>query len=115
VALATLGLYGLLAQAVRERAPEIGIRMALGAGRSDIVRLFLGEGGRLVLAGLAAGGAAALGGARLLRGFLFGVGAADPATYGAVALLLAAVSLAACAVPAWRAARVDPLRALRQG
>ena len=113
LALAALGLYGLLAQSVRERIPEIGVRMALGARRADVVRLFLAEGGRLVLAGLAGGAAVALAGTRLLRSLLFGVGPADPATYAVVATLLGAVSLAACAVPAWRAARVDPLRALR--
>jgi ABC-type antimicrobial peptide transport system permease subunit len=103
----------LLAQTVRERVPEIGIRMALGARRTDVVRLFLADGARLVLLGLLAGAAAALAGTRLLRGFVFGVTTADPATYLAVAALLGVVSLAACAVPAWRAARVDPLRALR--
>ena len=113
LALAALGLYGLLAQSVRERILEIGVRMALGARRADVVRLFLAEGGRLVLAGLAGGAAVALAGTRLLRSLLFGVGPADPATYAVVATLLGAVSLAACAVPAWRAARVDPLRALR--
>jgi predicted permease len=113
LALAALGLYGLLAQTVRERVPEIGVRMALGARRGDVVRLFLAEGGRLVLAGVAAGAAVALAGTRLMRGLLFGVTTADPATYAAVVLLLAVVSLAACAVPAWRAARIDPLRALR--
>jgi predicted permease len=113
LALAALGLYGLLAQMVRERVPEIGVRMALGAQRADVVRLFLGEGGRLMLVGLAAGAALALAGTRLMRGLLFGVTNSDPATYAAVAALLAVVSLAACAVPAWRAARIDPLRALR--
>jgi predicted permease len=113
LALAALGLYGLLAQTVRERVPEIGVRMALGARRADVVRLFLGEGGRLVLAGLAAGAAVALAGTRLLRSLLFGVSPADPATYAIGAALLAVVSLAAGAVPAWRASRVDPLRALR--
>jgi len=113
LALAALGLYGLLAQMVRERVPEIGVRLALGAQRADVVRLFLAEGGRLVVAGLATGTVVALAGTRLMRGLLFGVTTADPATYAAVALLLAVVSLAACAVPAWRAARVDPLRALR--
>jgi predicted permease len=113
VALAALGIYGLLAQTVRERVPEIGIRMALGARRTDVVRLFLADGARLFLLGLSAGTAAALAGTRLLRGFVFGVTTADPATYLAVAALLGVVSLAACALPAWRAARVDPLRALR--
>jgi ABC-type antimicrobial peptide transport system permease subunit len=113
VVLAMLGLYGLLAQAARERVPEVGVRMALGARRADVVRLFLGEAGRLVGYGLAAGVAAAVAGTRLLRGLLYGVSATDPTTYLAVALLLSVVALAAAAVPAWRAARTDPGRALR--
>jgi putative ABC transport system permease protein len=113
VALAALGLYGLLAQTVRERVPEIGVRLALGARRRDVARLFLADGARLALLGLGTGTVAALAGTRLLGGFLYGVTATDPGTYVAVALLLGAVSLAACALPAWRAARVDPVRALR--
>jgi putative ABC transport system permease protein len=111
--LAALGLYALLAQAVRERVPEIGVRMALGAGRADVLRLFLADGGRLVLQGLLAGAVLALAASRLLRGFVFGVTTTDPATYVTVAVLLSVVAFAACAIPAWRAARVDPWQALR--
>jgi predicted permease len=111
--LAALGLYALLARAVRERVPEIGVRMALGARRSDVVRLFLADGGVVVLQGIAAGTVLALVLSRLLRGFVFGVTTTDPLTYVAVGALLAAVAAVACAVPAWRAARVDPSRALR--
>ena len=113
LALAALGLYGLLAQAVRERTAEIGVRMAVGARPRDVLRLFLGEGARVVGQGLLAGLVLALAGSRLLRGLLFGVVPADAVTYGAVAGVLALAALAASAPPAWRAARVDPLRALR--
>jgi putative ABC transport system permease protein len=111
--LAALGLYGLLAQGVRERTAEIGVRMAVGARPADVLKLFLADGGRVVGQGLVAGMALALAGSRLLRGLLFGVVPADPATYGAVAAVLALAALAACALPAWRAGRADPLRALR--
>jgi putative ABC transport system permease protein len=111
--LAALGLYALLAQTVRERVPEIALRMTLGARRSDIVLLFLREGGRLVLGGLLAGSALALIASRLLRGLVFGVTATDPVTYVGVALLLSAVALAACALPAWRGSQVEPWQALR--
>jgi putative ABC transport system permease protein len=113
VLLAVLGLYGLLTQTVRERVPEIGVRLALGARRRDVLRLFLAEGARLVLVGLVVGFALALAASRLLRGLVFGIATTDPATYGLVALLLSNVALAACALPAWRAGRVDPMRALR--
>jgi hypothetical protein len=113
LALAGLGLYGVLAQAVRERTAEIGVRVAVGARPADVVRLFLGDGARIVLEGLVAGSVLAAVATRLLRGFLFGVSAADPATGAGVALVLAGAALAACALPAWRAARLDPLRALR--
>jgi putative ABC transport system permease protein len=111
--LSALGLYGLLAQSVRERVPEIGLRMAIGAGRSDVLRMILASGGRLLLAGLAAGLLLALATGRLLRGYLFGVTPADTVTYAVVALVLLAAGLGASAVPAWRASRVDPLAALR--
>jgi predicted permease len=113
LALAALGLYALLAQTARERVPEIGLRMALGAQRKDVLRLFLSEGARVVGWGLLTGIPLALAASRLLRGFVFGVKTTDPATYLAVALLLAAVALVACALPAGRAARVDPVTALR--
>jgi putative ABC transport system permease protein len=113
LALAALGLYALLAQTARERVPEIGLRMALGAGRRDVLRLFLAEGVRLVAGGLFAGVPIALATSRFARAFVFGVTAADPLTYLAVSLLLCVVELAACALPAWRATRVDPWSALR--
>jgi len=111
--LSGLGLYALLAQAVRERVPEIGLRMAIGAGRADVVRMVLGSGGRLLLAGLILGGGLALGAGHLMRGYLFGVSAGDPLTYLTIALALLGAGLLACAIPAWRASRVDPLAALR--
>jgi predicted permease len=113
LALAALGLYALLAQTARERVPEIGLRMALGAERRDVLRLFLAEGARLVAGGLLAGVPLALASSRFVRAFVFGVRAADPLTYVAVGLLLCVVELGACVLPAWRAARVDPWSALR--
>jgi putative ABC transport system permease protein len=113
VALAALGLYGVVAQSVRERSTEIGVRLALGAQRRHVIGLVLGEGGRLLAGGLALGSVLALAASRLLRGLVFGITPADPLTYASMALTLAAVGLAACAVPAWRASRADPIRALR--
>jgi predicted permease len=113
LALAGLGLYGLLAQAVRERNGEIGVRMAVGARPGDVVRLFLLDGAHVVVRGLLAGILLALAGTPLLRGLLFGVTTTDPATYLAVGAVLAFSAAAACALPAWRASRVDPLHALR--
>ena len=113
LALSALGLYGVLAQAVRERSGEIGVRMAVGAARRDVVRLFLADGARIVAGGLAAGLVLAVAGTRLLRGMLFGVTTTDPATYAAVTAVLALAAAAACALPAWRASRVDSLQALR--
>ena len=111
--LAALGVYGLLAQVVRERVPEMGVRLALGARPADVVRLVFAEGGRLVAWGVAAGVGVSLLTARLFESFVFGVTPNDPATYLSVTVLLSAVALAACALPAWRASRIDPLRALR--
>jgi putative ABC transport system permease protein len=113
LALATLGIYGVVAYTTAARRGEIGLRMALGAGRRGIVGWVVAQGMRPVLLGLAAGLAAALLGGRLLSGFLFQVTPADPATLAAVALLLAALGLAACLLPAWRASRADPARILR--
>jgi ABC-type antimicrobial peptide transport system permease subunit len=87
--------------------------MALGAQRGDVLRTFLREGVRLTLIGIAAGGAAALVLARLMTSILFGVKATDPLTFGGVALLLCAIALLACYIPARRAASVDPMQALR--
>jgi predicted permease len=113
LALTALGLYALLTQTVRDRVPEVGVRMALGAERSHVMRLFLGEGARLAGWGLLAGVPLAVASTRLLRAFVFGVSGTDPVTFLAVGVLLGAVALAACAVPAWQAAHVDPLSALR--
>jgi putative ABC transport system permease protein len=113
LALAAVGLYGVLAYSVAQRTREIGIRVALGAARKDILRMIVGQGLGLVALGLLAGLAAAAGLTRFLASFLFGVTATDPATYAGVALLLGSVALAASYVPARRAMRVDPMIALR--
>jgi putative ABC transport system permease protein len=111
--LASLGLYGVMAYSVSLRRREIGLRMALGARPLDVLRLVLGEGGALVVLGLALGfvGAFALG--RLLASTLHEVGPADPPTYLLVALVLGAAALVAAWLPARRAARLDPMAALR--
>ena len=111
--LAAVGVYGLLSYVVSQRTREMGIRVALGARRQDVLRAILYEGAHLGLVGVAVGLAASFGLTRLLAGFLFGVSAADPLTFAAVAALLFGVTLAACLVPACRALRVDPLVALR--
>jgi putative ABC transport system permease protein len=115
LSLASLALYGLMAHAMRRRTREIGVRMALGAGPADVLRLALGGGLRLVLAGAALGVAGALALTRLATGVLYGVTASDPLTIAAAVLLLAGVALLACWWPARRAARVDPAVALRYG
>jgi putative ABC transport system permease protein len=111
--LASVGLYGVLAFSVAQRTREIGIRMALGAQTRDVLRLVLRQGLTLSLLGIAAGVAVSLVGTRVLAGFLYGVAPTDPATFAAVALVLVAVALVACLVPARRAMRVDPIVALR--
>jgi predicted permease len=113
LALSAVGVYGVMAFSVSRRTREIGVRIALGARRADVLRLVLGDGMRLVLVGTALGMAGALGGARGLESFLYGVSSRDAPTLAAVAAVLALVALAACLVPARRAARVDPLVALR--
>jgi putative ABC transport system permease protein len=111
--LAAIGTYGVMSVAASRRVREIGIRMALGAQRRDIVRLIVRPGLTLAVAGVAAGvlGAALL--AQLMRAVLFAVAPTDAVTYAAVSLLLIAVALAACYIPARRATRQDPLIALR--
>jgi putative ABC transport system permease protein len=111
--LASVGLYGVLAFSVAQRTREIGIRMALGAQARDVLRLVLRQGLILSSLGVAAGISVSLAGTRVLRGLLHGVAPTDPATFAVVALLLVAVALAACFLPARRAMKVDPMVALR--
>jgi len=111
--LAAIGIYGVTAYMVARRTREIGIRVALGAGPADIVRMVLGEGMRLVAIGSAIGLVLATGAGRLLVGLLYGVPPIDPITFAASILLFAGVGLAACYVPVRRAVRVDPMGALR--
>ena len=113
LALAALGIYGVIAYSVVQRRQEIGIRMAIGAQRSQVLRLVMAGGLKLVALGIALGLAGALALARLLQTLLFGVTAHDPVAFVANAALLLAVAAVACALPALRAARVDPMRALR--
>ena len=111
--LAAVGIYGVVTYSTRQRTRELGLRMALGAQSRDVMRLILRQGAVMLLAGTVAGLAASFAATRLLGRLLFGVTATDPLTFVAVPLLLAAVSIAACYVPARRAVRLDPLEALR--
>jgi ABC-type antimicrobial peptide transport system permease subunit len=111
--LAMLGLYGVMAYNVARRRNEIGIRMALGAAQRRVARMVLGEVATMLVVGLALGCALAFGTTRFIKSFLFGTGASDPATFGGAVVVLAAVSLLAAYLPARRAARVDPMEALR--
>jgi ABC-type antimicrobial peptide transport system permease subunit len=111
--LAAVGLYGVVAFFVALRTQEIGVRMAIGAQRSDVLRLVLGEAARMAAFGVIIGIGASLAITRLLSSLLFGISATDPLTYIGVAILLSVVALAASFVPAYRAMRVDPVTALR--
>jgi predicted permease len=112
--LAAVGLYGLMSYSVEQRAPEIGIRLALGAGPAGVRNMFLLQGGRLTAAGVALGLAAALSLSRVMSSVVSGIATWDPAVFAGVAALLAAVSISAVYVPALSATRVDPLQTLRR-
>jgi len=111
--LAALGIYGVLAYAVSQRTREIGVRMALGAASSQVVRMIVRQGFQLAGAGLVVGAAVAFALSRAMTSILFGVQPADPVTFGVTIAILSLVSIAACTIPAIRASRVDPLIALR--
>jgi predicted permease len=111
--LASVGLYGVLSYLTMQRTGEIGVRMALGAQRGQVVRLMLGDGLRPAIYGLVLGLAASAGTVRLIQSMLFGTRPLDPAIFAAVAATLLVVAALACLIPAWRASRIDPMQALR--
>lgn len=116
LALACIGLYGVIAYSVARRTNEIGLRMALGAEKSDVFRMVIGQGLALAFAGLAIGILCALTLARAMTNLsqmLYGVGATDPLTMVCVSLVLTATAVLACSIPALRAMRIDPMVALR--
>jgi putative ABC transport system permease protein len=111
--LASVGVYGVVSYSALQRTHEIGVRMALGAQRKDVLKLVLGHGAKLAVVGVALGLIGSLLASRLLNTLLFGVSARDPLTLAAVSVLLGGVALLACYIPARRAMKVDPLEALR--
>ena len=111
--LAALGLYGVLAQLVGRRTHELGVRIALGADRTNILGWVIGHGMKLTGFGLALGMAAAAATTRFAQGMLYGVEPLDPITFAGTAAILGLVALAAALIPAWRATRVDPVESLR--
>jgi ABC-type antimicrobial peptide transport system permease subunit len=113
LALACVGLYGIMAYSVARRTHELGVRMALGAQKGEILKMIMAHGLRLTLIGLAIGAAGALALTRLMTNLLYGVRPSDPLTFTAVSLLLMMVALLACYIPARRAMKVDPMVALR--
>ena len=112
--LAAVGIYGVLSYSVERRTQEIGVRMAIGATPPDILRLVIGQGGRLTSVGMVLGLAGAFALTRVLQKMLFGVSASDTLTFAGAAVVLGAVAIVASLIPAWRAARIDPVTALRQ-
>jgi putative ABC transport system permease protein len=113
LALALIGIYGVLSYTVSQRVPEIGVRMALGASPAEILRMTIGDGLRLAVPGIALGVIAAFAATRLASAVLFNVSPADPASYAVLTAAVLAVAFAACYLPARRAARIDPLSAIR--
>jgi ABC-type antimicrobial peptide transport system permease subunit len=111
--LALVGLYGLIAYSVSRRRQEIGIRIAIGASRAEVVKMVLRQGLALVLGGMLAGGAISFAVARMLTAGLVGLGTPNPLTYVVVPVALVVVAMAACYIPARRASLIDPIRTLR--
>jgi ABC-type antimicrobial peptide transport system permease subunit len=112
--LAAIGLYGVMTYAVSQSTRELGLRMALGAGASDLLRLVMTRGMALTVGGVVLGGAVALSLTRLIGNYLFQVSPRDPLAFSSAFAVMAVAGLAACILPAWRAARIDPMRALRE-